>query len=94
MISRSGTLFQPRGLFLASAGVLRPQSGAVDMSSLHFGKPHMGFGERGKRQSTSRSSNQIYIDRGPGVRSNSKIKIPATLKTVLLCKELYKVHGA
>lgn len=47
MISRSGTLFQPRGLFLASGGVLSPQSGSVDMSSLHFGMPYMGFGERG-----------------------------------------------
>ena len=94
MISRSGTLFQPRGLFLASGGVLRPQSGSVDMSSLHFGMPHMGFGERGNGKVNLDLAFRSTFIVDLALDQIQKFKIPATFKTLLLCKELYEVHGA
>ena len=95
MISRSGTLFQPRRLFLASGGVLRPQSGSVDMSSLHIGMPHMGFAERGngKVNLDPAFRSTKYIDRGPGVRSNFKTYNPCNIQNGTSMHELY-VHGA
>ena len=100
MISRSGTLFQPRRLFLASGGVLRPQEWVCRhvIVAYRYLMPHMGFGERGNGKvnldPTFRSTKYPTLIVDLALDQISKITIPATFKTVCCTSmhELYIVH--